>query len=206
MGCLRMVGILFDELEIARNVRLFDIMREDLYDVQRNSEYSETALYSVSNGNPFYATFIAQKLIDEGANLILYILKKPVTFGKMSSPIQNVVQIESFENLKLAHLTNPKIEKVSSRYHELQFAAGVAAACSVHDVQLLLLIVDQKAYTDLTTILREKMDIILRTERECYEKDNDPSEIARSVAGAFDKVISNLDMITEVASHVRKES
>lgn len=201
-----MVGILFDELDVARNVRLFDIMKEDLYDVQRNSEYSESALYSISNGNPFYATFVAQKLIDEGANLIVYILKKPVTFGKLASPIQNIIQIEGFENLKLAHLTNPKVEKISARYHELQFAIGVAADCLVHDVQLLLLIVDSDVYADLATILRDKMDIILRTERECYGKDNDPSDIARSMAGAFDKVISNLDMITEVASHIRKES
>ena len=125
---------------------------------------------------------------------------------ELFSPIFGSTSYEEISKALSEALDNPKVEKISARYHELQFAIGVVADCSVHDVQLLLLIVDSDVYADLVTILRDKMDIILRTEREYYGKDNDPSDIARSMAGAFDKVISNLDMITEVASHIRKES
>ena len=200
-----MVGVLFDTRRIAENIRIIDILNaSETYNVLKSEEFNDTICYAVSDGNPFAAAVVAQKLIDEGVNLIVYLYQRE----NRQKDIENIIEIRDFiyPDVMLAHLTDDGIKKV---HIDVGFAGnliGVLAASAIHDVQCLALSAGEEDFDDLSSILREKMNAMIDAEQGMYGPgDAETQALARSFVGAFDKAVSKLEMITEVKASLKKD-
>ena len=200
-----MVGILFDTRRIAENMRIMDFSNtREIYDVHKTEEFNDTVLYAVSDGNPFAAAIVAQKLIDEGTNLIVFIYQRETK----QSEIENITEIENFlyPDVKLAHLTDDSIKKKKIQVNFAGNLIGVLAASAIHDVQCLALSVGEDGFDTLSSVLRKRMNSMVEAELDMYGPgDAETQMLARSFVGAFDKAMSHIEMVTEVQTKLKEK-
>ena len=190
-----MVGFLFESENTFNNLNI--IKKPDNFEICQIAfctEYDYKFAYTVSNGNPYMHQILTQQLINEDSNIVVF-LSEIEGLSNNCNITDIKSNIELPEEPKLVKLNSDLVLQGTIELNINSIESGIVYTCSALDSQLLLLKIPKnviEAYMILNKILSDKINDILKSERDAYKKDGDMIDLGYAMLDAFNKVTDKL--------------